>query len=207
MKSKQAASSMLCRSIKSAHYWSARRKWNSTTEHKKSFFFFLFFSLVGLQFPLRFADRHHPPIHHIQLLRLFNQKSPFFLIFPSSALENQQEKRLSSHHSTRPAMRRWKRRRKKKLPNHHLGYVDVWSRAMLLQFPSGPAFFSLLLFFIILLDGSARPSTREEENCVYSRNNLDSFFFCDWLVYTPSLRVLLAPSQNVFCFRWTEAVQ
>lgn len=49
--------SMLC-GIKNVHYWSAKRKWNSTTEHKKIFldFFFLQFSPS----PSLFSLPRHP---------------------------------------------------------------------------------------------------------------------------------------------------
>lgn len=80
-------------------------------------------------------------IHHIQLPRLFNQKSPF------------SESRFGEHRkSARKAIvltpSAASEKKAKKMPNHHLGcgYVDVWSRVMLLQFPSG-RFFSFLSYF------------------------------------------------------------
>lgn len=126
--------------IKNVHYWSAKRKWNSTTEHKISFGNSL--------------DSSFPYIHHIQLLRLFNQKSPFFRNKKESA-----KKRVSSHH----------RQRRRRMPNHRLGCGYVDGRGWCYYNFHQDAFFF--------------PScSRGEENCVHFGHSLDIFFSLVYLV-------------------------
>lgn len=96
------------------------------------------------RFPLPFANPPNqyslffPRIHH-------PSHSAASAIQPEITLsrkqKTQQEKRLSSHHP-----------RRKKMPNHHLGcgYVDAWSRVMLLQFPSRRLFSFFLHYFPFL---------------------------------------------------------
>lgn len=93
----------------------------------------------------------------------------------------------------------------KKLPNHHLGcgYVDVWSRVMLLQFPSGRFFSFFLHYFPFFVPHSL---ALEEENCVDFGHSLDNLFFSPpSRVFRHSVPLLFAPSQNVFfcAVRWT----
>lgn len=129
-------------------------------------------------------------IHHIQLPRLFNQKSPFFfgkISKKSDCVLTPKSPASGAEAEKRPPARR-------KMPNHHLGcgYVDAWSRVMLLQFPSGRGgFFLLSSLFSLALSGRLR----EEENCVYFGHSLDISASC-----TPSFSSLRlpSPSQNVF---------
>lgn len=104
--------------------------------------------------------------------RLFNQKSPLF-----GRLSPRQKKSDCPHtilsggergkKNAKPSFRMWM-------------YVDVWSRVMLLQFPSGRIFCLLLLFFIIFFfcgPHSVVFGSREEENCVFFGHSFDVFFF------------------------------
>jgi hypothetical protein len=57
-------------------------------------------------------------------------------------------------------------------------YVDVWSRVMLLQFPSGRFFPSFFIIFLVFCAPPPRSSPREEENCVFFGHSLDGSSSC-----------------------------
>lgn len=110
------------------------RKEMKSNDYKNFFLDFLFCNTLDCFPPSQIYN-----IHHIQLLRLFNQKSPFSLL-----LWKKISKKSDCPHTILS---------EKKMPNHHLGcgHVDAWSRVMLLQFPSGRFFFlsSLFSFFSV----------------------------------------------------------
>lgn len=164
------------------------RKGNETQRPNiKIFFPILLLSLANSHLNSFSPSSLASNIHHIQLLRLFNQKSPFSL-FSLNLVWSEQKKSARKAIVLTPFDLS-----EKKMPNHHLGcgYVDVWSRVMLLQFPSG----RLFSFFIIFL--FLRPILSLVKRKIVYILDIFSMFFLRVFRHSVPLRSS-SPSQKVF---------
>jgi hypothetical protein len=146
---------------------------------------FLQFAFPSFRFPSLTSN-----IHHIQLLRLFSQKSPFSL----DSKKNQQEKRLSSHHVVA--------RENSKPSIWDICWICVWSRVMLLQFPSGRFFFFLhycASFFCA--HSSSPPSSNRKGKIVYFLDILSALFFPSLYIVSHSVPKFSFVSEWMFFLR------
>lgn len=154
---------MLC-GIKIVHYWSAKRKWNSTTEHKKNSFCN---SLLENVFP-----PSHPSHSAASAIQPEITLSESRLRTAARERERKISKKSDCPHTILSGEREEEKNAK---PSFRMWICGCLVEGDVITISIRTLFFPFFIIFIFPSTSSFFPCSRGEENCVHFGHSLDIF--------------------------------